>query len=238
MLVDAHCHAYALREEELNEYEPKMLIISVAEDLESSVKTVNLTEKFLNIIPFVGIHPWKVGKIAQQEIEDALQLIEKEDEVKGIGEVGLDKLIAETYERQKEVFKKFCELASEYDLPMNIHARAAWRDALEILRRWDVESAVLHWYSGPIELLEEVEAGGYMITVNPALKIQPKHKKVLEQASLSMILTESDGPYEYRGLKLRPNLIPDLVKFIAEVKGLTPGDVEEAVESNLRRLLR
>ncbi len=237
MLVDAHCHAHELRGE-LERYALKMLIISVAEDLESSLKTINLTESFLNILPFVGIHPWNIGRITQQEIENVIRLIEREDEVKGIGEVGLDRRVVKTYERQKEVFKRFCELASEYDLPMNIHARAAWREVLELLRKWDIKSAIIHWYSGPAELLEEIEANGYMITINPAVKIQPKHRRVLEQAPLNMILTESDGPYEYRGLKLKPKLIPDLVSFIAEVKGLTPQAIEEAVESNFRRLFR
>ena len=237
MLVDAHCHAHALQEAELKEHEANMTIISVSEDLESSLKSLDLGERFSNILPFVGVHPWSIGEVARSEVEEVMKLIEKRDDVRGIGEVGLDKKIRRTYAAQREVFERFCKLASEYDLPINVHAREAWREALELLRRLDIESAIIHWYSGPLELLEEIEASGYMITINPAAKIQPKHRSVLENAPLRIILTESDGPYEYRGMKLKPSLIPGLVKLIAEVKGLAREEVEEAVELNLKRLL-
>jgi TatD DNase family protein len=77
-----------------------------------------------------------------------------------------------------------------------------------------------------------------MITINPAAKIQPRHREVIEEAPIDMILTESDGPYEYRGLSLRPDMVEDLVKLIAEVKGMRVEDVEEAIEFNFRRLFR
>ena len=238
MLVDAHCHAHALQEAELKEYAGNMIIVSVSDDLGSSLKSLSLAEKFSNILPFIGIHPWSIGKVLRREIEEVMKLIEKRDEVRGIGEVGLDRKVRRTYQAQREVFEEFCKLASEYGLPMNVHAREAWREILELLRRFDIESAVIHWYSGPSEFLEEIEASGYMITINPAARIQPKHRSVLERAPLELILTESDGPYDYRGMKLKPSLIPDLVKLIAEVKGMPRQEVEEAVELNLRRLLR
>ncbi|RLG08810.1 MAG: TatD family deoxyribonuclease, partial [Thaumarchaeota archaeon] len=140
--------------------------------------------------------------------------------------------------RQKEVFKKFCSLASEYDLPVNVHARAAWRDALEILEKFEVEKAVIHWYTGPIEFLEEIAQDGYMITINPAVKIQEKHRRVLEEAELNLILTESDGPYRYRGLDLKPELIGDLLRFISEVKKIDEEALESVIASNFRRLIR
>jgi len=236
MFVDAHCHAYEFSENELKEYQ-SMTIICVSEDLESSRKTLALSEKFPNIIPFVGLHPWNVADVSRNELEKILELIDCE-EVLGIGEVGLDKRKGKLYDRQKEFFRKFCEASREYDLPMNIHALDSWRDVLEMLRRYDIGSAVLHWYSGPLELLEELFEEGYAITINPAVKIQDKHKRVLEEADLDIILTESDGPYHYRGLDLKPAMIPDLIKFIADVKEVDPDAVEEIVESNLRRFLR
>jgi len=236
MLVDAHCHAYEFSERELEKYQ-SIRIICVSEDLESSRKSLELSEKFPNMVPFIGLHPWNVAEASRTELDEVLRLIDRE-EVFGIGEVGLDKRKAVSYERQKEFFQKFCEASREYGLPMNIHALDSWTEVLEMLRRYDIESAVLHWYSGPIELLEELSEDGYMITINPAVKIQNKHRRVLEEADLDMILTESDGPYHYRGLDLKPDMISELVKFIAEVKGIAPSTVEDLVESNLRRFLR
>ncbi len=237
MLIDAHSHAYDLPRRELEKYR-SMRIVSVSEDLESSLKTLSIAEEFPNIIPFVGVHPWRLGEVSGSEVEEVLRLVEKRDDVKGIGEVGLDRKIEESYERQKEVFKKFCSLASEYDLPVNVHARAAWKDALEILEKLEVEKAVIHWYSGPIELLDEIAQIGYMITINPAVKIQERHRRVLEEAELNIILTESDGPYRYRGLDLKPEMIRDLIKFISEVKKVNEETLENIIASNFRRLIR
>ena len=237
MLIDAHSHAYDLPRKELEKYR-SMRIVSVSEDLESSLKTLSVAEEFPNIIPFIGVHPWRLGEVSDGEVEEVLRLVEKRDDVKGVGEVGLDREIEESYERQKEVFKKFCSLASEYDLPVNVHARAAWKDALEILEKLEVEKAVIHWYSGPIELLEEIAQNGYMITINPAVKIQEKHRRVLEEAELNIILTESDGPYRYRGLDLKPEMIRDLMKFISEVKRIDEETLENIIASNFRRLIR
>jgi TatD DNase family protein len=237
MLIDAHCHAHALDEEVLRRIEDKMIVIAVSEDLESSLKTLSLTEKFENIMPFIGVHPWSLEEITPQEIDEVATLIERREDVKGIGEVGLDGR-RRNRERQIEVFRIFCRLSVEYALPMNIHARDAWREVLEVLRRMDVESALIHWFNGPLEILEEIRESGYMITINPAAKIQPRHREVIEEAPIDMILTESDGPYEYRGLSLRPDMVEDLVKLIAEVKGMRVEDVEEAIEFNFRRLFR
>ncbi len=237
MLIDAHSHAYDLPRKELEKYR-SMRIVSVSEDLESSLKTLSVAEEFPNIIPFIGVHPWRLGEVSDGEVEEVLRLVEKRDDVKGIGEVGLDRKIEESYERQKEVFKKFCSLASEYDLPVNVHARAAWKDALEILEKLEVEKAVIHWYSGPIELLEEIAQNGYMITINPAVKIQEKHRRVLEEAELNMILTESDGPYRYRGLDLNPEMIRGLISFISKVKKIDEETLENIIASNFRRLIR
>ena len=237
MLIDAHSHAYDLPRKELEKYR-SMRIVSVSEDLESSLKTLSIAEEFPNIIPFVGVHPWRLGEVSGSEIEEVLRLVEKRDDVRGVGEVGLDREIGESYERQKEVFRKFCSLASEYDLPVNVHARAAWRDALELLEKFEVEKAVIHWYTGPIELLEEIAQDGYMITINPAVKIQEKHRRVLEEAELNLILTESDSPYRYRGLDLKPELIGDLLRFISEVKKIDEEALESVIASNFRRLIR
>lgn len=237
VLVDAHCHAYGFPEKDLRKYVNSYRIICVSEDLESSLRALELGEKFKNIVPFIGLHPWNVPETPKSEIEEFAKLLDRR-EVKGLGEIGLDKRMGKEYQKQMEVFERFCHLASEYDLPVNVHALDAWKEVLEILNRYDVEKAAFHWYSGPIELLEELLSNGYMVTINPAVRIQRRHQLVLEKAELNMIMTESDGPYRYRGLDLRPDMISELVKLIAEVKKARYEDVEELIEGNFLRFLR
>jgi len=235
MLVDAHCHAHAFSDAELREFS-EIRIIAVSEDLESSRRTIDLSKRFNNIIPFIGIHPWDLESISEKELEEVLKILRLSGAM-GIGEVGVDGRIKRSIQRQVEVFKLFCEISVELDLPMNIHALDAWDQVFEIMLKMDVRRALFHWYTGPIKLLRDIGEAGYYISINPAVRIQPKHRKVLENAELDMIITESDGPYNYRGLRLKPTMISDLMEFISNVKGVDKASSERIIERNFERLL-
>ena len=235
MLVDAHCHAHAFSDMELKEFS-KIKIIAVSEDVESSGKTIDLSRRFDNIIPFIGIHPWNLESMSARELEEVLRSL-KLGEAMGIGEVGVDGRIKKSVQKQIEVFKLFCEVSAELGLPMNIHALGAWDEVFEIMLKMDVRRALFHWYTGPIRLLKDIGEAGYYISINPAVKIQPKHRRILENAELDMIITESDGPYNYRGLKLKPTMISDLIEFISNIKDVDRISLEKIIERNFERLL-
>lgn len=235
MLVDAHCHAHAFSDMELKEFS-KIKIIAVSEDIESSGKTIDLSRRFDNIIPFIGIHPWNLESTSARELEEVLKSL-KLGEAMGIGEVGVDGRIKKSVQKQIEVFKLFCEVSAELGLPMNIHALGAWDEVFEIMLKMDVRRALFHWYTGPIRLLKDIGEAGYYISINPAVKIQPKHRRILENAELDMIITESDGPYNYRGLKLKPTMISDLIEFISNIKDVDRISLEKIIERNFERLL-
>ena len=235
MLVDVHCHAHAFSDMELKEFS-KIKIIAVSEDVESSRKTIDLSRRFDNIIPFIGIHPWNLESTSARELEEVLRSL-KLGEAMGIGEVGVDGRIKKNVRKQIEVFKLFCEVSAELGLPMNIHALGAWDEVFEIILKMDVRRALFHWYTGPIRLLKDIGEAGYYISINPAVKIQPKHRRILENAELDMIITESDGPYNYRGLKLKPTMISDLIEFISNIKDVDRISLEKIIERNFERLL-
>ena len=235
MLIDAHCHAHAFSDAELGEFS-KIRIIAVSEDLESSRRTINLSKRFNNITPFIGIHPWNLESVSKGEIEEVFRLL-RLGVARGVGEVGVDGRIKRSVRKQVEVFKLFCKVSAELDLPMNIHALNAWDEVLRIMLKMDVRRALFHWYTGPIRLLRDIGEAGYYISINPAVRIQPKHRKILENAELDMIMTESDGPYNYKGLRLTPTMINDLIEFISNVKGVDKVSLEKIIERNFERLL-
>ena len=235
MLVDAHCHAHAFSDMELKEFS-KIKIIAVSEDIESSRKTIDLSKRFDNIIPFIGIHPWNLESMSARELKGVLRSL-KLGEAMGIGEVGVDGRIKKSVQKQIEVFKLFCEVSAELGLPMNIHALNAWDKVFEIMLKMDVRRALFHWYTGPIKLLKDIGEAGYYISINPAVRIQPKHRRILESAELDMIITESDGPYNYRGLRLKPTMISDLMEFISSIKDVDRISLEKIIERNFERLL-
>jgi len=52
------------------------------------------------------------------------------------------------------------------------------------------------------------------------------------------VLTESDGPYEYRGLKLTPKMISNTIDIISSIKGIPVSDVKSKVFENFNRFIR
>ncbi len=230
--VDAHCHVYGISKERLRKLVEEIIIVGVAEDYETSKRIIELSQQFPGIVPMVGLHPWKVPNSSEEELRKILGLI---DQAKGLGEIGLDGK-TRALDKQIKFFEEQLKLASEYGLPINIHSRAAWREIANLLLKYEIKTAIWHWYSGPTEFLKDFEAQGYFITINPSVIFQDKHLKVLERAPMSIILTESDGPYNYRGKYLTPAEIPSLVSFIARVKQTTVKRVKQKIWENIRRI--
>ncbi len=238
MLIDAHCHLHEFPDRELIKYcgRRDLSIIAVSDDYPSSLRTLEISGKCFNVIPAVGLHPWSVGKAnIKEELKLFTELLSR---VKFLGEVGIDmRFKPETYNEQLDVFKYFLDLARNYRLGVNVHAAGAWREAIDLLIKYEVDIAVIHWYTGPVELLKELENAGFYITINPAIKAQVKLRNVVKEAPLSIILTESDGPYVYRGLKLTPDEIPIAINEIASIKELSAEEVTKTIHENYTKLL-
>ena len=230
--VDAHCHVYGISKERLRKIVEEIVIVGVAEDYETSRRIIELSQQLPNIVPMIGLHPWKVPSVAEEELRNILSLI---DRARGLGEIGLDGK-TRALDKQIRFFEEQLKVASEYDLPVNIHSRAAWQEIANLLLKYEIKTAIWHWYSGPTEFLKDFEAQGYFITINPSVIFQDKHLKVLERAPMSIILTESDGPYNYRGKYLTPAEIPSLVSFIARVKQTTAKRVKQRIWENFRKI--
>ncbi len=245
MIIDFHCHLheYSLEYiERLLNHNPKLVVVAVSDDYESSSKTIDLARRFKGrIVPCIGLHPWEVGrrKDPVKEVEAIIKLAEKES-VPCFGEIGLDtKFVAETIDVQRTVFRMFIEEASRKHLLLNLHAAGTWEEVVNIIAETGKPLPFnVHWYTGPLHLITRIRNLRGYISINPAVKIQKKHQDVVRYAPLDVMLTESDGPYEYRGLKLGPELIPETIRLIAEIKGVEEEAVKEAVKANFQTLIK
>ncbi|GAB6947003.1 TatD family hydrolase [Vulcanisaeta sp. JCM 16161] len=234
MLYDAHTHLHEFLDSRIAEFVKEITIAAVSDDYPSSKRTIDLSNNYDNVVPCIGIHPWNVDKVGLDELRQVEKLL---SEARCIGEVGLDRrFVPQTFNRQVEFFQVFVNWARDYDLPLNIHAPDAWRDVLEMVRRADVDRVLFHWYTGPLNLIQELRDYGYYISINAAIKIQEKSRAVAKEAPLDMVLLESDGPYEYRGITLEPPMVKDAARIVAEIKGVSIEDLWDVVSNNFSRL--
>ncbi|MEB3758016.1 MAG: TatD family hydrolase [Desulfurococcales archaeon] len=239
IVVDAHSHVYQYSREELEQLlssKPSFLIVGVGEDFDTSKMVVELAEKYEGrIYPCVGVHPWNIDG-GTGEVDDVLSLAMAE-QVDCIGEVGLDKkFVIETFDKQVPVFTRFLEYAKENNMVLNIHAAGAWREVFDLLIKHDVSRALFHWYTGPIDLLKDIEYSGYYVSINAAIIIQEKSKRIAEKVPLNIMLLESDGPYNYRGLRLNSRYILEAAGIIGSLRGLTQDEVIRISNENAMSL--
>ncbi len=243
--IDFHCHLYKYGAREISNFieRYRIKIVGVSDDYRSSIEMLKLAESNRgHIVPCVGVHPWTVSEIEnyREEIDSVLRILNDNPGIKCIGEVGLDKKFvpADAYGRLLESFKIFVSYASERNMVLNIHAAGAWREAFEVVNNSGVDKAIFHWYTGPLDLLKDLCSAGYYITINPAVKIQNKHRIVAENVDLKCMLVESDGPYKYRGLNLDPPMIIETIEYISNLRSIEPKDIVSSITSSFRHLFQ
>ena len=198
-------------------------ILSNAVDYETSLQTITLAKQHPGkVLAAIGVHPSTIvfRPTENLHLEKFEATIEENSEyVKAIGEIGLDGKYTqddETRARQQEVFRFFLQLAEKRDLPVVVHSRQAIEETLETLSEFHLPSVLLHWYDGPTENLRALSDRGYFISVGPALLYSRRISEIARMAEHSMILSETDGPVNYRGLfkdqLTQPSLVIDVVR--------------------------
>lgn len=235
--IDMHCHCYEIPVDDLIKYLSETIIVCVSDDIESSMKTIELSRKY-SIIPCIGIHPWEINSKSLSEIDKLVKILVEEN-IKCLGEIGLDKKFREhTFEHQYSFLNNLINIVKEYDLVLNLHSAGAWREVFELVYKNSIDKAYFHWYTGPLELVEEIVNSGYFIGINPAWIIQEKHREIIDIVPLNNILTESDSPYRYRGLTMNPSLIVKTIEYIASRKNTTVSNVLNVINSNFNKLFK
>ncbi len=237
-IVDAHSHLHDFDDKEIMGIisDLDIHIVAVSENLSSSLRTLGLRKISDRIYPCIGLHPWEAN--SDDALSEVDEILKHSRDTFCFGEIGLDRRFnTENFNVQKEVFYMFVEASLKTKKPLNIHALDAWEETFDIVSSMGVKKAIFHWYSGPTTLLSKIEKEGYFITINPSVTFQKKHGAVLRAAPLSIILTESDGPYNYRGRILNPRMIPLALEYISKTKNIELNKLEEVIISNFKRYL-
>ena len=218
------------------------LIVNPGCDVSSSRTAVALAESFDFVYAAVGIHPENCGDFEPGMI-DQLRQMAKNPRVVAIGEIGLDYYWAENPPRelQQEVLRRQLRLAEELGLPVIIHDRDAHGDTLDIVREFPRVRGVFHCFAGSAEMARELIKMGWMLSFNGAVtfKNAKKAPEVIAAVPLEKLMIETDAPYltpvPHRGERNDSSYVRLVAEKIAQIKGLTPEEVEKATWENGRR---
>ncbi len=170
--------------------------------------------------------------------------------VVAIGECGLDyyRCTEETIAKQKQAFIEQINLANEFNKPLMLHIRNnpeskelnAYSDALEILKEHAKVKGDVHFFAGSLEDAKGFVDFGFTLSFTGVITFTHDYDEVVRQTPLDMIMSETDSPYitptPYRGKRNEPVYVIEVVKKIAEIKGLNVDDVASQLVANAKRV--
>lgn len=202
-----------------------------------------------NCFPMMGIHPCSISENWEAELATAKKYLFEQEEIKfcAVGEIGLDYYWDKSFkETQKEAFEIQIEWAKELELPIVIHVRDSFEDAIEIVEKLNNDKlrGVFHCFTGSeadanrIIALENfyIGLGGVLTFKNSNLRDEIKN------ISLEHILLETDAPYltpaPYRGKRNESSYVALVAAHLAEVKAERIEKISEQNEQNSKALFK
>ncbi len=179
------------------------------------------------------------------------------EKIVAIGECGLDyfRCTPESIAKQKEAFTLQIELANEFNKPLMLHIRNnekkelmegkegipnAYKDALELLKQYSKVKGDVHFFAGNVEEAKSFVDFGFTLSFTGVITFTKDYDEVIKHTPLDMIMSETDAPYvtpiPHRGKRNEPVYVREVVKKIAQVKGLSEDEVARAIIANARRV--
>lgn len=253
MFIDTHSH---LNDEKFeNNFEQIIASLKsnnisnafvVGYDYKSSLKALEMAEKYENIYAIIGVHP-EDWKDLTNECEEFLLRNGSNPKVVAIGEIGLDyHTTKEEKLEQKQALIKQLEIANKLNLPVSIHLRDATGDLMEIFKENKHllnNGGVLHCFSESYEVYKYFKQFGFSVAFGGSctFKNAKNVRESVKNIPLKDIILETDCPYltpePYRGKMVNEskfvNIIADKISSIKEVN---IKEVEEVTNNNVRRI--
>ena len=272
MLFDSHTHLNLAafdsdRDLILKRYlKEGIFLVNVGTCYQTSKKAIAIAEEYQNCWASVGLHPAhtfpaRLNQLDENEINNLVveefdqkfeELIKTSSKIVAIGECGLDYsyLKDSPREKQKEFkirqereFRKQIKIAQKYNLPLILHLRDLYQEALAILKENNYSGkAVFHFFTGTIEQAQYILGQGFYLGFSGVITYGNKLDEIIKSLPLEKILIETDAPYvapiPYRGKRNEPAYVIEVAKKIAEIKNLPLKEVEKTTFENALRFFR
>ena len=247
--IDTHTHLFASEfdndidiviKKALDNAISKMLLPNI--DSTTTTKMLQLCDKYPNnCYPMVGLHPCSIKKDnLEKEISHVEQMLSQNKFI-AVGEIGLDLYWDKsTLDLQKIAFESQIELAKKYQLPIVIHVRDSFDEAIEIVERLNDYnlSGVFHCFTGNLEEAQRIinlnnfylGIGGVVTFKNGGIN------KIINQVSLDRIILETDSPYlsptPFRGTRNESKYLLNIAHKMAELYNIDIEDIAKKTTKN------
>jgi TatD DNase family protein len=246
MLIDAHVHLdkYGdLLDEALRQIETERIFtVATAMDVPSYLEMQKIGELSELVLPTFGIHPRRAAEYADR-LPEISRYIEMSP---AIGEIGLDfhwVKDTSTYSAQRKVLEYFIAAAAEQNKFVNLHTKAGEKEILDLLEKHDIRRAIIHWYSGPLDILQAMIDFGCYFTIGVEVQYSDHIKAIAKLIPDHLLLTETDNPGALKWLNKNdeigmPTAIQNVVDKVAELRQSTSAQVTQLIHANFARMIK
>lgn len=171
----------------------------------------------------VGVHPWHIGKTDGTSSVKHLEEIVLNPQVLAIGEAGLDKLANAPLSLQTAVFGHQARLAMKVGKPLIIHLVKATDELLQLKQTLHPDNPwIIHGFRGKTTLADTYLKHGFHLSFGE--KYQEETLRMTPADRLFIETDESTIPVE------------ELYARAARVRGVSPGELLETVQRNIRQV--
>ncbi len=209
-------------------------------DVQSIQPMLDLVWEFPeNCFPMMGLHPCSVDEHVEAHLFQ-IQKWFKKRKFYAVGEIGLDYYWSTEFKDQQiSAFKKQCQWAIQYDLPVVIHSRNSTADIISIIKEINHQKlrGIFHCFSGTSAEAEEIVSLGFYLGIGGVLTY---NKSTLPDAivniGLEKLVLETDSPYlapiPYRGKRNESSYLLFIAEKLAEIKSVSVEKVAAVTTEN------
>lgn len=206
-------------------------------------QTLAIAENHDAVFAAVGWHPNMTTGYDDDQVAQIVAAA-KHPRVRAIGETGLDFYRDNAPpEDQRRAFISQIEIATDFVLPVSIHARAAESECIDLLTEYgfDLPAVVLHCFGDPTVLDRAIEAGFYCsFAGNVTFKNAPDLREAAARVPDNLLLLETDAPFlapqPVRGKPCEPAHVMMTAEVVAEARGVTIAELDAQVTDNAARV--
>lgn len=210
----------------------------------------------------LGIHPLYTQQAEEKDLAtlDAHLHAHRDDpRLVAVGEIGLDGFVPEintpeAFAKQTHFFEAQLQLAQRHQLPVILHVRRSADGLLKGLRQFPVAGGIAHAFNGSLQQAKMFIEMGFKLGFGGAMTYDraTKLRALATELPLSALVLETDAPdipphWMYTTAEDRekgkaqgrnsPAELPRIASVLAELRGISLGELAAATSANARQAL-
>ncbi|MEL6122478.1 MAG: TatD family hydrolase [Bacteroidota bacterium] len=252
MYIDTHAHIYTPQfADEYDDIISRAVDVGVERiimpniDLTTVESMMELSRRYpQSCLPMIGLHPCSVTEAYLQDL-DSLQPYLEDQEVVGVGEIGIDLYWDKTFVKaQKDAFRIQVNWARERQVPIAIHSRDSIEMTIDIITEMQDGRlrGIFHCFTSGSEEAKRIVNLGFHVGIGgvATFKKSTDLRKTIASIPMDSIVLETDAPYlspsPYRGKRNESSYLPHIAEVVSTSKETSLEEVRNRTTENAKTL--